>query len=213
VFPEYKAGRTPAGLSASEQPVFGWCGLPSLSVSGYEADDLLASAVRAMEDGDTMVIVSRDGDLHQLLDGERVTQWVSSSVWLKEADMPVPPRGVALFRSLVGDTADGIPGVRRVGKRMATYLGEMYDWNAELLLGEDDSALPIILPEGWRDVLERNLVLIDLRREDIPSPVILLPPAWDEKNLSEEVAAVEDDALRSAAVALCDAIKGGREGL
>lgn len=208
-FPEYKSGRSPAGLSASESPVFGWCGLTSVSVPGYEADDLLAAAVRSMCEDDTMVIMSRDGDLHQLLDGDRVTQWVSANIWVTEAEMPVPPRGVPLFRSLVGDSSDGIPGVRRVGKKLATYLGEMYDWNTELLLEEDDDALPLVLPEGWRDVVRRNLILIDLRRSDLDLPVVELPSAWAGRNFPDEVAAVADDALRSAAVALCDAIKGG----
>ncbi|NTW38181.1 MAG: DNA polymerase I, partial [Syntrophobacteraceae bacterium] len=52
------------------------CGVAQMEVDGYEADDVIAALARGMKDRDcSVVLVSGDKDLHQLIEDPGVVQW------------------------------------------------------------------------------------------------------------------------------------------
>ena len=93
-----------------------------------EADDALASgAVVAASDPDVerVLICTPDKDLGQSVVGERVVQLDRrSGVVLDEAGVlekfGVLPKSIPDWLALVGDSADGFPGISRWGKRSAS---------------------------------------------------------------------------------------------
>lgn len=102
-------------------------GLPVMEISGYEADDLMATAVELLKDkGVELVIISDDKDLFQLVDDHVGVYSPRKEMLLKETDVEkvfgVLPKYVADFIGLAGDSSDNIPGVQGVGKVTAQKL-------------------------------------------------------------------------------------------
>jgi 5'-3' exonuclease len=94
----------------------------------YEADDALASAaVRFREQVEQVRILSPDKDLGQCLAGSRVVQVdrirdrVIDEAALR-ARRGIAPESVPDFLALVGDDADGIPGLAGFGEKTASAL-------------------------------------------------------------------------------------------
>jgi 5'-3' exonuclease len=105
----------------------------------FEADDALATAaLRFQQDAtvDQMVICSPDKDLAQLVSGSRVVCWdrrreiVYDQVAVIEK-YGVAPASIPDWLALVGDRADGIPGVPAWGaKSSATVLARYHHLEA-----------------------------------------------------------------------------------
>lgn len=100
----------------------------------YEADDALASAAGRFwsEPGvDQVVICTRDKDLAQAVRGERVVMWdrvndvVSDEVAIT-ARWGVPPDAIPDLLALMGDPADGLPGLPGWGRTSAAALLARY---------------------------------------------------------------------------------------
>ena len=135
LYPDYKANRAsmPDDLAAQIEPIhaairaMGW---PVLSIPGVEADDIIGTlAVQATARGVHTVISTGDKDLAQLVNdhvslintmsGERL------DVAGVQAKFGVPPERIVDYLMLVGDTADNVPGVHKVGpKTAAKWLAE-----------------------------------------------------------------------------------------
>jgi len=131
--PNYKANRSPAPEELIMQlPIaIEWIdkmGYKSLSQSGFEADDMIASVVRqARQHGFLVRVVSHDKDLYQLIDDDRVVlvDAISKKVMNErhcEEKYGVHPRQFIDYQSLIGDTADNVPGVKGIGKVTAQKL-------------------------------------------------------------------------------------------
>jgi 5'-3' exonuclease len=110
-------------------------GLVTWSMIDFEADDALASgAARYAEDPrvEQVVICSPDKDLGQCLRGERIVRLdrmrnlVLDEAGLK-AKLGIAPASVPDWLALVGDTADGIPGVPRWGEKSASAVLAAYE--------------------------------------------------------------------------------------
>ena len=91
------------------------------SMDTFEADDALATAaVRFADEVDQVRILTPDKDLGQVVAGDRIVQvdrmrgreFDASGV---VARLGVPPASVPDMLALVGDTADGIPGLKGFG--------------------------------------------------------------------------------------------------
>jgi DNA polymerase-1 len=101
--------------------------LPSLSVEGFEADDIIATMTReALEKAWKVIIVSADKDLMQLV-GDSVTMWdpqrdTTYDSAAVEKKFGVPPTQLLDLMALVGDSSDNIPGVPGVGPKTASSL-------------------------------------------------------------------------------------------
>ncbi len=102
-------------------------GIVTWSMIEFEADDALATAAlrwAADPEVEQVVICSPDKDLLQCVDGERIVcldrmrERLSGEVDVIER-FGVSPRSIPDFLALVGDSADGIPGIPRWGKKSA----------------------------------------------------------------------------------------------
>jgi 5'-3' exonuclease len=91
----------------------------------FEADDALATAAARFEQqpGVTQVVIcSPDKDLAQCVTGQRVVLWdrmrgkVLDQAGVKDK-FGVEPRAIPDYLALIGDTADGIPGIPRWGAK------------------------------------------------------------------------------------------------
>ena len=135
LFEQYKAHRPPMpdDLRAQIEPVLetvAALGLPLLRISGVEADDVIGTLARlGTEAGMTVVISTGDKDMAQLV-SEQVTciNTMTGSrldVAGVKAKFDVTPAQIVDYLALVGDSADNIPGVPKVGpKTAAKWLGE-----------------------------------------------------------------------------------------
>jgi 5'-3' exonuclease len=100
----------------------------------FEADDALASAAARFAAEDSVgqvVIASPDKDLTQCVTGNRVVCWdrrrhtVLDELGVKDK-FGVSPVSIPDYLALVGDAADGIPGIFGWGKKSAAQLLERY---------------------------------------------------------------------------------------
>ncbi len=136
MYPEYKANRPPMPEDLRLQiplihEIVDAYRLPSLSVQGFEADDVIATITRqAREKGWDVVIVSGDKDLTQLVQ-EGVRMWdpqkdVTYDPEMVKKKFGVPPDRIVEFMALAGDTSDNVPGVAGVGPKTAAKLIEEF---------------------------------------------------------------------------------------
>ncbi|TAK55226.1 MAG: DNA polymerase I, partial [Gammaproteobacteria bacterium] len=135
LFEAYKAHRPPMPdeLRAQLQPLLEAIpalGLPLLRVEGVEADDVIGTLVdRARRDGLEVIVSTGDKDMAQLVD-EHVT--LVNTMFDTRLDpagvrekFGVDPGQMVDYLALVGDSADNIPGVPKVGpKTAAKWLAE-----------------------------------------------------------------------------------------
>ena len=136
-FAEYKANRAEMPPDLGEQipwvrRILDAMRIPVLEFPGYEADDVIGTIARRVEQaGMDVVIVSSDKDMLQLVN-ERVSmlnpakddEWYDP-VKVKEF-MGVPPERVADLLALKGDSVDNIPGAPGIGDKGARDLIERF---------------------------------------------------------------------------------------
>ena len=130
LYPQYKANRPPMPDELRSQielvhKVIEALGLPLLCIRGVEADDVMGTlAVTATREGMKTVLVSGDKDLAQLVDENVVLMDTMKDITYDttgvEQKFGVPPEKIVDFLALVGDTADNIPGVPKVGPKTAS---------------------------------------------------------------------------------------------
>ncbi len=89
----------------------------------FEADDAIATAtLRWMDDVEQVVIASPDKDLMQCVVGSRVVSWDRiRDRWFDEPAVVdkfgIHPESIPDYLALVGDTADGVPGLKGWGAK------------------------------------------------------------------------------------------------
>ena len=138
MFKEYKVTRKPMPEELREQvpvmkEVLQAMGIRIIEQAGYEADDLLGTiAKRAEAEGIDVSLVSGDRDLLQIATDRiriripktkggrtEIENYYAADV---EAKYQVNPVQFIDLKALMGDTADNIPGVPKVGEKTATDL-------------------------------------------------------------------------------------------
>jgi 5'-3' exonuclease len=168
-------------------------GMTVWSMDRYEADDALATAAaRWRDDVEQVRVLTPDKDLGQAIRGDRVVQVDrvrrrvidESELWRRRG---IRPESVPDWLALVGDTADGIPGIAGFGEKTAAALLREYThleqiprraaaWPAEIrsadrlaarLAGEMEAALlyrklatlvdDVPLAEGLEDLAWRGV--------------------------------------------------------
>lgn len=131
---DYKANREQMpGDLASQLPLIDQVveafRIPALRVTDFEADDVIATLARQVEErGDQVLIVSSDKDFSQLLN-ERVSMLdgmrdLTYTPELVKKKFGVLPERFVDFQALCGDKIDNIPGVPGIGKKTASKLLE-----------------------------------------------------------------------------------------
>jgi 5'-3' exonuclease len=157
IWPGYKTGEgiEPA-LSAQFHPLedaLAALGVAVWPMTELEADDALASAAHlaaADERVDKVCIWTPDKDLAQCVRGDRVVQVdrkankIRNDVAVREK-FGVPPELIPDYLALVGDTADGYPGIDGIGPKTAAALllrhGPLERFPPEALAGRSAEAL------------------------------------------------------------------------
>ena len=135
--PNYKAHRKapPEELTMQLPIAIEWIdkmGYKTLGQSGFEADDMIASVVKqAKKKGYNVRVVSHDKDLYQLIDDGKVVvvDAVKNKVMDEEACIEkygVSPKQFIDYQSILGDSADNVPGVKGIGKVGAEKLLKEY---------------------------------------------------------------------------------------
>ena len=137
VFPSYKENRAsmPEDLKVQIEPlkkIIQAQGYPVFVQGGQEADDVIGTiAAGAVDAGFEVVIATGDKDFAQLV-SDKITliDTMYNKVYKKEdvvKKFGVVPSKIIDFLSLVGDSADNIPGVVKVGPKTALKWLESYN--------------------------------------------------------------------------------------
>jgi DNA polymerase-1 len=106
-------------------------GFETFKLNGYEADDLIARAVKIFEESPISIcIVSSDKDLKQLLsDGVFIYDALKNKLITKtmfEAENRIKPEEYRYVLALMGDASDNIPGIKGIGEKTAFALIKDY---------------------------------------------------------------------------------------
>ncbi len=165
-YADYKAHRAPMpdelrGQIARVKEVVDRFGFALYERPGYEADDVIGSLARMLEEaGHECVIVTSDTDMLQLVSDKvhvatpnqgrfaEVRLYDPAAV---EERYGFPPTYISDYKALVGDTSDNIPGVPGVGAKTARTLISSFGDVEQIL-----ARLPEIKPDRIRAALEQN---------------------------------------------------------
>jgi len=155
--------------------------IPVLAAAGYEADDVLATVARLVDErGGDCLVVSGDKDCRQLLT-ERVKIFnVRKNVLFDAAalldDWGIRPEQVVDFQALVGDPVDNVPGVPLIGPKLARDLLQKFGTLENLFEHVEDVAGKK-RQENLRQSRELALLSRQLVRLDTNVPVAIDWPA------------------------------------
>ena len=198
MYKEYKANRPPMPDDLRDQiepihNIIKAMGLPLICVSGVEADDVIGTlSEQATVLGIDTLISTGDKDMAQL-----VNEHVSLVNTMTDVDMDVegvkekfgvPPERIIDYLALIGDTADNIPGVPKVGPKTAVKWLGLYDSIDGVM--ENAKDIKGKVGENLRDFmgqlpLSRELVTIKCDVELEHDPKTLKRQEPDYKKLSE----------------------------
>lgn len=192
-FPDYKATRSAspsefAGQVEWVRTVLRAMGITSLSVDGFEADDIIATlTTQATESGFDVDIVTGDRDAFQLVDPQVTVLYPKRGVSeLARMDPEavterygLTPKLYADFAALRGDKSDNLPSIPGVGEKTATKWINQYGGLEGLVTHA--SEVPGKAGEALRAHLSQVLLnrqLTELVR-DVPLGVALPDLLWE----------------------------------
>ena len=108
-------------------------GITLLSMDQYEADDAIASVCSVFKNKSIKIIIgSLDKDLMQCLSNDNVVMYSTRyKTYIEKQDVykkfGVYPNQIPDFLALVGDSSDGIPGMKGIGEKTAALLLQKYE--------------------------------------------------------------------------------------
>jgi 5'-3' exonuclease len=194
LFAGYKTGEGVDPLLLAQFPiveeVLAAAGVAVWGMYEFEADDAIATAaLRWMDDVEQVVLCSPDKDLMQCVVGDRVVSWDRMrDRWFDESGVVekfgVHPESIPDYLALVGDTADGVPGLPGWGaKSTATVLArfgrlemipaEAADW--DVTVRGADKLAATLREHREEAMLYRTLTTL---RRDVPLPESLDDLEW-----------------------------------
>jgi len=171
-FKEYKANRPPTPQDLQAQ--FGLIreltkllGIKIVEKEGFEADDVIASLCKkSLKGGNSVVIVSSDKDLYQLMDTDKVSfyKYNTDSI-LTRSDFSKEfgffPECMVDYLSLAGDSVDNVPGAKGIGKVSAVKLIKEFK-NIDNIFANLDKVSPkqrdILIKEKENILLSKELI-------------------------------------------------------
>ena len=176
LWPDYKDG---SGIEPELCSQFGRLedalaalGLPVWAMVEYEADDALAAgaAMAAADDRvEQVLICTPDKDLAQSVRGERVVQFdrrkrsITGEAGVVEK-FGVPPASIPDYLALVGDSADGYPGLPGWGAKSAALVLARYGHIENVPARADDWAIAVRGAARLADTLAEQRELARLFR-------------------------------------------------
>jgi len=132
IYPEYKQHRPPIPEALKMQlPLLrdaaSSLNFKVLEAAGFEADDIIASlAKKANSKGDRAIIISSDKDLMQLVNDKVWMFDPVNQIYIKLDEVvkkfDVTPSQMLDYLSIVGDSADNVPGIKGLGPKAAASL-------------------------------------------------------------------------------------------
>lgn len=142
IYKEYKSQRDAVPEDLLKQiprieEVIEYFGIKKIKKEGYEADDVLGSVAKELsEKGIETYVITGDKDLSQILDKNINIALLGKGdgggfkVLSTEEDvieqLGVTPKLIPDLFGLIGDSSDGIPGVRKIGSKKAIPMLEKY---------------------------------------------------------------------------------------
>lgn len=175
IYEGYKGTRKPMPEELREQvpvmkEVLGAMGIVIVEQAGLEADDILGTlAQKAEKEGIAVSLVSGDRDLLQIAtdnikiripktkrNGTEIEDYYAADV---QAAYQVTPKQFIDLKALMGDTADNIPGVPKVGEKTASALIAEYGTLDNLYEHVEE-----ISKNAVRESLKANKNLADLSK-------------------------------------------------
>ncbi len=182
-FADYKAHRpeTPDELRPQFdliKEVLASLDIPIYEKEGYEADDILATAARQVEDGSDVFVVTSDKDAFQLIDDHikvLTTRKGISDIVIYDKERlyeryGITPEQMPDMLGLKGDPSDNIPGVPGVGEKTATKLIQEYG-SMEKIYDNVDNIKGDKLKENLRNFKEQAEVSKELAKLHFETPV------------------------------------------
>ncbi|RXK06186.1 DNA polymerase I [Halarcobacter bivalviorum] len=220
IYNEYKSHRpdVPEDLLKQLPVAIEWIekmGFQIAMEDGYEADDVIASIAKDAKEKDLEVrIVSHDKDLYQLIDDNKVYLFdpIKKTVVNEEKCFEkygVTPLQFTDYQSLLGDSADNVPGVKGVGAKTAEALIKEYgtlDNIYENIENIEKTRWKNLLVEG-RDLayVSKKLVTLytechcidDIDKYVLPqeNPILKIADTLIEYDLNRIITKVEKDGL------------------
>lgn len=197
LFEAYKSHRPPMPDDLREQiaPLHDMViamGMPLLSVSGVEADDVIGTlAKQAAAEGRAVLISTGDKDMAQLVTPDITLINTMNNTILGpeevETKYGVPPSLIIDYLALMGDSSDNIPGVPGVGEKTAQALlqglGSLDDIYADLdkIAGLSFRGAKTLAPkmETYKEMAYLSYTLATIKTD------VELDRTWDSLALSE----------------------------
>jgi DNA polymerase-1 len=185
----YKGGRneTPDDLKKQfpvAKEILNAMGIKYLEKEGYEADDIIGTFAKMVDENDDYeaTIVSSDKDLLQLISNDVEVKLLKTKDYIRmttttfKETYGIEPIRMIDLKSLMGDASDNIPGVKGIGEKTALKLLQEYD-TLENIYDNIDSIKGSIHDKLVKDkdmafmskemvTIDRN-VPIDINLEDI----------------------------------------------
>ncbi|WP_397570271.1 DNA polymerase I [Schlesneria sp. T3-172] len=168
--------------------------LPLIEMSGWEADDVIATLTRqAVEQGHQVRIVTSDKDARQLLGPQVQLYNIRKNSYLNEEglllDWGIRPDQVVDFQSLVGDAIDNVPGVPLVGPKKAAGMLKEFG-TLENVLANADKAAGAKLRENLKTYADQAYLSRQLVRLNQQLPIDF---SWDPaQRLSPDVGRLQE---------------------
>ena len=135
----YKEGRqkTPEELHLQEpyaRKILSGMGIPYFELAPYEADDIIGTLAKKVEEDPEFegVIISSDRDLLQLVSPQLEMKLLKQKEYIRyniesfKKDYGIEPIRIIDMKGLSGDSSDNIPGVKGIGEKTALTLLQKY---------------------------------------------------------------------------------------
>lgn len=126
--------------------------VPVITVPGYEADDVIATLVR-----------SQDGPVHIRSNDVDFLQLPNVTID-REKPPPCPPQELRLYKTMVGDQSDNIPGAKGFGEKAWSVLTDNDKEDLTKYLEGVEDYYPAALPNATKNWLDeptnRDLVRV-----------------------------------------------------
>ncbi|MBQ7140988.1 MAG: DNA polymerase I [Bacilli bacterium] len=136
----YKDGRIETPIELKQQfpiakQILTAMGIKYLEIDNYEADDIIGTIAKMVDDNDSFIgtIVSSDKDLLQLISNDVDVKLLKQKDYIRMNEnvfidtYGIKPIRMIDLKALEGDPSDNIPGVKGVGEKTALTLLKEYD--------------------------------------------------------------------------------------
>ena len=160
--------------------------IPNIGLENYEADDCIGTLARSYQSDHSILILTGDLDMLQLVDEQIQVAIMRKGIGNYELfdhmnfyeKRGILPNQIIDFKGLTGDSADNYPGVKGIGEKTALKLLQEYKTIDNIIANIDQ------LTKGLQTRINTDLNMLHLSRElaeikcDIPISCELNTAIW-----------------------------------